>query len=185
MRQLLFVTGNKNKFRTARIAFQDAGIKLIQANHEIDEIQGEDTEHIARDKAQKAFAIVKAPLIINDDSWSIPGLNGFPGPYMKSINQWFTPADFLRLTKDLKDRRIILTQIVIYQDEVEQKVFTKTTNGTLRKDISPYDDAPSARIKSVTADGRALAEVRATSPEQLVADQTIWHEVAEWLVSRP
>lgn len=183
MRQLLFVTGNKNKFHTASYVLNDAGIKLAQANHDIDEIQAEDAEKIARDKARKAFDIVKAPVLISDDSWSIPALGGFPGPYMKSINQWFTPEDFLRLTKDLEDRRIILNQIVIYQDKHQQKLFCKTTNGTLRKDVSPYEDEPSSRIKSVTDDGRALAEVRATSPEQLATSQTIWHEVATWLVS--
>lgn len=184
MRQLLFATGNKNKFHTASQVLNDAGVELVQADHDIDEIQAEDAEKIARDKAQKAFDIVKAPVMISDDSWSIPGLGGFPGPYMKSINQWFTPEDFLRLTKDLEDRRIILTQIVLYQDEDQQKLFTKTTVGSLRKDISPYEDEPSSRIKSVTRDGRALAEVRATSPEQLAVGSTIWHEVAKWLVTK-
>lgn len=184
MRQLLFVTSNKNKFRSAKLVFANAGIDLVQAAHEIEEIQGEDVEKIAHDKAQKAFDIVKKPMIINDDAWEIPGLRGFPGPYMKSINQWFTAEDFLRLTKDLEDRRIILRQFVVYQDDCQQKVFTKTTIGTLRKDISPYEDAPSARIKSVTTDGRSLAEVRATSPEQLIEAHTIWHDVVKWLTTQ-
>lgn len=184
MNQLTFVTSNKNKFLQALDSFKQNDINLLQASFDIDEIQGEDPEKIARDKAHKAFDIVKTPLVISDDSWDIPGLNGFPGAYMKSINSWFTSEDFLRLTKDLSDRRILLHSYVVYQDENGQYIFTKTLQGKLLHDISPFNDEPSARIKSMTSDGRALAEVRATQPEKLSDESTIWTEVVAWIKSK-
>lgn len=183
METLAFATGNKYKFHTAQEVMKQAGITLVQEIVEVDEIQGEDEEIITRDKAQKIYDILGRPILVNDDSWSIPGLNGFPGPYMKSINQWFTPDDFIRLTKDLTDRRIFLRQVTVYQDERGQHVFTKEIPGTILEEAaSGYPGVPCMMICSLTTDGRSLAEVRATTPEQLAHEHdTVWHEVAAWI----
>lgn len=87
MKELLYVTGNTEKVGVANSFCAPHQIKLIQLQLDIDEIQGEDSEIISLDKARKAFAEIGKPLVISDDSWSITGLNGFPGPYMKSILQ--------------------------------------------------------------------------------------------------
>jgi inosine/xanthosine triphosphate pyrophosphatase family protein len=41
---LVFATGNREKFAVAQITLADAGIELGQAAVDIDEIQGEDAE---------------------------------------------------------------------------------------------------------------------------------------------
>lgn len=110
MNQLLFVTSNELKFIHAQHMLEQFGITLTRQHFDLQELQSESGEEIARHKAEQAYAEFKQPLVVNDDSWSIPGLNGFPGPYMKSINHWLTNEDFLNLTRPLKDRRIILQQ---------------------------------------------------------------------------
>ena len=103
MQQLLFSTGNTGKVSTAQSVCDMFDIQLVPAPVEIIEIQSETGEPIARHKAQEAYRQLQQPLVVTDDSWIIPGLNGFPGPYMKSMNEWFTPEIWLHLTKDLKD----------------------------------------------------------------------------------
>jgi len=64
---------------------------------------------------------------------------------MKSINDWFTPEDWLRLTSDLTDRTIILRQIVVYQDKHGQQLFSVDIPGMLLREAqgtSPYPMLP-------------------------------------------
>lgn len=182
MKTMAFVTGNNNKFHTAALVLESIGLKLIKKPLEIDEIQSEDIEYIARDKAQKAFAVLQKPLLVNDDSWSIHGLNGFPGPYMKSVTHWFSAQDFINLTAPLEDRRVTLHQIAVYQDESGQKLFKKAIAGVLLDKATDFPGPSWANVVSLTKDGRSLAEVRDTTPEQLASENdTVWHDIASWL----
>lgn len=182
MKELIFVTGNNNKFHTAEHILNSAGFKLEQTILEIDEIQGEDASIIALDKAQKAYDKVRKPLVISDDTWSITGLNGWPGPYMKSMNHWLTPNDFLNLTKELEDRTVYLHQIAVYQDKNIKKIFTNSIKGELLDIVADFPGVPWMRVVSLTSDGRSLAEVRHSSPEQLaIENDNVWHNVVDWL----
>lgn len=131
MLDLIFATGNAEKFHIAEEAFARSGMQLEQAALDIDEIQSEEPERIVIDKVQKAFMLVQKPVVVNDDTWAIPGLRGFPGPYMKSVSHWFTADDFINLTRSLEDRRVVLSQRIAYQDEHTQKVFTLEYTGEL------------------------------------------------------
>ena len=86
MKHIHFVTGNQNKFDTAQRILRESGTVLTQHELDIDEIQSEQAEEIALDKAQKAYYALQKPLFISADSWSIVGLRGFPGPYYEIGN---------------------------------------------------------------------------------------------------
>ena len=181
---LKFVTSNSLKFLAASQACREHNITLDQANVDFIEIQSDNGEDIARHKAAAAFAELQSPVVVSDDTWSIPGLGGFPGPYMKSINQWFTPADFLRLTVDLTDRRIILRQEVVFQDATQQKAFAIDTPCLLLKEIRGASIYTHLTVTSV--DGQhSLAEVIATSGTSLPGALGVWQELCEWLDSKP
>src|ERR1700733_12593651 len=98
MKRLLFSTSNDDKFQTAQHTCQQYGIEMVQETADIVEIQSEDPEAVALDKAGKAFEHFKQPVVITDDSWGFLGLGGFPGVYMHSMNHWFSAEDFLHLT---------------------------------------------------------------------------------------
>ena len=181
--ELKFATSNSLKFLAASQACREHDITLDQAIIDFVEIQSDNGEAIARHKAAAAFAKLKAPVVVSDDTWTIPGLGGFPGPYMKAVNQWFTPADFLRLTVDLVDRRIILRQEVIYQDATRQMAFAIDTPCLLLKEIRGASIYTHLTVTSV--DGQhSLAEVIATSGTSLPGALGVWHELGEWLNSR-
>jgi XTP/dITP diphosphohydrolase len=184
MRTITLVTGNEQKIRGAQVTLEPYNIKVVGQNLDIVEIQDEDGEVIARDKAEKAWLLLQEPLIVNDDIWMIPGLNGFPGPYMKSMNHWLNADDWLRLTRDLTDRRIVLRQFVIYQDVDGQTLFTVDIEGTLlteaRGEASNHNDT----IVSFNDQGLSNAEIRATGKSSIEHRHTAWHEVAAWLGAR-
>lgn len=182
MLKLLCVTGNDMKFNIGKRAFAKHGITLEQKSAEIDEIQGEDPEIIIRDKARRAFEAVGKPLIVTDDSWSIPALRGFPGPYLKSMHRWFTPEDFLRLTRDLTDRTIYLHQYVVYQDELQTVLFSHDLRGTLLTEVRGHNGEPLMKLVSLEADnGLSVAECYDQGlSRDITGTKDAWHQAASW-----
>lgn len=180
MRPLQYATSNATKFHQAQHVCTPLGIAIEQQPLEITEIQGEDIELIARDKAEKAYAKANRPLVISDDSWSIPGLNGFPGPYMKSVSAWFGVQDWLNLTRDLADRRIILCQTVVYQDATVQKLFSYKIEGMLLTESRGTSRDSHDTITTFDDDSHTLAELHAQGKSATGQVRNVWHEFAEW-----
>jgi len=184
MRTITFVTGNQQKLMAAQAICGPLGITIINEQLDIVEIQSENAEDIAIDKAAKAYAGLGRPIVVNDDAWLIPGLNGFPGPYMKSINHWFSSDDWLRLTRDLADRRIILRQYIVYQDAGGQKVFRYDIEGRLLTEARGEANNHNDTIVSFNDEGLSNAEVRATGKSSIEHRETAWHAFAAWLQTR-
>lgn len=188
MMSLIFATGNTNKFLIGKLVSKEKGINLIQKDYDIDEIQSEDPKKIIIDKLNKAYKLCDSPVIVSDDYWEIPGLNGFPGPYMKSINIWFSPEDLLRLTLPLEDRRVFLTQRIAYMDLTDQKVFEVKTEGEILKEIRGQESTANQKIMSMKGDnGLTISEVydSFTDDERKNRDTAnIWREFLEWYNTR-
>lgn len=181
MKQLVFLTGNAEKLSTAKTVCEKYGINIVQKKADTTEIQEEDPEKVALDKAAKAFSIVKQPVVITDDSWSFSGLNGFPGVYMHSINEWFTPEDFLRLTLSLADREVVFTQYLVYTDGVEQKTFTSQSKGSLLKEIRGKSKHTSHTVIAMEGDGGlSIAEAIQASDRSARQSSRVWHDFAKW-----
>lgn len=183
MKQIIFSTGNNEKFLTAQHACKNYGIDLVQNSMNIVEIQGEEPEIIAKDKAAKAYAIAKEPVVITDDSWAFCGLGGFPGAYMHSINEWFTPEDFLRLTAPLKDRKVILTQCLVYDNGQQQKTFLQETEGKLLKEVRGQSSHPSHTVITLDGDkGLSIAEAYEEAVDKSTRKTAqVWQDFARWL----
>lgn len=186
MQTITFVTGNAIKISSATQTCAAFGITVDAVALDIVEIQAEAGEPIARDKAQKAYDALQKPLIVVDDSWIIPAMNGFPGPYMKSMNHWFTAEDWLRFTAHLTDRRIILRQYAVYQDSDGQKLFTNDITGTLlTKASGPTQDNANENIVCFNNEGKSTAEMRALGYAHPIGDnQTVWDDIAPWLARK-
>ncbi len=182
MKEVIFSTGNDEKFLTAKHVCDQYGIKLTQKSADIVEIQEESPERVAVDKASKAFALFKEPVVITDDSWAFSGLKGFPGVYMHSINEWFTPEDFLRLVLPLSDRKVVLTQYLVYKDGNEQKIFTRQTEGELLKEIRGNSKHPSHTVITIAGDnGLSIAEAYDQATDKSTRKSAhIWQDFAEW-----
>jgi inosine/xanthosine triphosphate pyrophosphatase family protein len=180
MRELLYVTGNAVKFLQAQTVCEPLGLNLKQTKLDITEIQANTGETVARDKADKAFAKLQVPLVVSDDSWMIPGLKNFPGPYMKYMNEWFTSADWLRLTKDLPDRSITLRQIMVSQDSQQQKLFSFDVSGTLLTTIRGGSDMTHTNIVSFDGGQTSVGENIERKLSVTASQHNVWHEFTDW-----
>jgi non-canonical purine NTP pyrophosphatase (RdgB/HAM1 family) len=184
MKHVVFVTSNEYKFNHAVSVTQSAGITLIRKHMDLQEIQSDSGEEITRHKAEQAYADLKQPLVVNDDTWSIPGINGFPGAYMKYINDWFTVTDWLNLTRPLKDRRIILHQHIVYQDGHSQHYFLQNIEGTLLTEARGSHHFPHLAILSFDGGQSSSAERAAAGrPAVDLSTTTAWHKFNDWLLT--
>lgn len=186
MKKLYFATTNQEKLKNAQIVCSQVGITIKPASIDIYEIQGEDPEAIVRDKARRSFEVLGEPVVVSDDSWDIKALNGFPGPYMKSINYWFSPQDFIRLMQGVEDRRVVLSQYLVYTDGGGAQVFRSEIRGQIvHEPRGSFGSSPNAAVIAIDSDdGKTIAEAHeqddAAIKQRYENRRDAWHEFIEW-----
>lgn len=114
--KIIFATGSDVKFKRLAGRMSAHGIELEQKPVDVDELQIDSGKELSLQKLKDSYRSLEKPLMITDDSWDIPALNGFPGVNMKQTNLFFTPQDWLRLMNEVEDRRIFLIQHFAYTD---------------------------------------------------------------------
>lgn len=183
---LYYVTGNQNKFMTAQMHLQAHGIDLQQKALEIPEIQASSTDEVALDKAVKAYELVRAPLVVSDHGWHIAALNGFPGPYMKYVNHWFAPEDFLALVKNHGNREVTLRQNLIYIDSDGTQPFAYDLKGYVLAEAYAGEGTSWDKVVCITGDGKSISEARKAAGQQTILshEPEPWLSFAQWYLSR-
>jgi len=175
---IYYVTGNENKIRAAKLYLSKFGLEIEGKSLNLVEEQTDSVEEVALNKAHQAFEILKKPLIVSDAGWYIKSLGGFPGLFMKYINEWFKAEDFIKLMQEQKDRSIILKESLCYIDKNGFKVFTQEIEGKVLE--TAYDKGlPSDRVVSLSKTGLSIAEAREKGIES-IDDQPVWEEFWNW-----
>jgi XTP/dITP diphosphohydrolase len=111
---LLYLTENRFKFHVAQQALRDTNFVLEQNRLPVPEIQSNSVQEIAEFSAQWAGRQIDQRFIVTDSGFFIDALNGFPGPFIKYINQWFTVEDLLRLLHNKPYRHINVYDCLVY-----------------------------------------------------------------------
>lgn len=143
MKTIIFVTGNKYKFQVAQKALEKTGIKLVQKDLKTPELQSEDIKEIASFSAQWAANLLKKPVVVTDAGYYIKALNGFPGPFIKWINKWFTAKDYLKLMEGKEDRTVITKDCLAYCEPGKKPItFTGSAKGTIALKPGPPGTTP-------------------------------------------
>lgn len=176
---MLYVTGNSHKFNDAKKHLAKHGIDIKQQKLEIKEIQSDSVEEIALDKAKKAFEELKQPLFVNDAGWYISALNGFPGPLMHFVSEWFKPEDFLKLMDGQENRGVILKQVNVYIDNKETKIFIQEKIGKIINEVKG-EGRPIDCVAVFLESGLTIAEAKEQGIKS-VDETELWKDLAVWL----
>lgn len=83
-RGLSFVTSNDDKYRTA-VEVLGPEVSLERAPVDVPELQSTDPAAVVRHKAKAAYTTVGSPVLVDDFSFFLDGLNSFPGPLVKHL----------------------------------------------------------------------------------------------------
>jgi XTP/dITP diphosphohydrolase len=86
---------------------------------------------ISRQKAQYAFDKILTPLIVDDTSFSIDALKGFPGPYAAYVLNSIGNDGILKIMKNVKNRNAHFTTVIAFADEEGVRDFPGTIHGRI------------------------------------------------------
>ena len=185
-----FVTSNAGKVKSMQRRLAGFSITVKQVTLPLIEPQADSVEEIALSKAKQAYDMLKSPVLVEDSSFGIDELNGFPGPYIKYTLETIGIKGIMQLATSLTSRRCRFASALAYVDAGgEAKVFVgRGDAGTLATTIAPTntDEAwsylwrifiPSGADKPLSAlTGAERDKIRRTWQQH-----SIFTELGEWL----
>ena len=128
--KLVVVTSNPHKAHEVAEFFGSA-VDVSHVALECPELRLDDVGEIARGKARYAYGEIGIPLIVDDTSFEIDALNGFPGPFAAYVLDAIGNAGILKLMEGVQDRSACFTTAIAFADEEGIQVFTGTIHGTI------------------------------------------------------
>jgi len=145
-KRIIFMTGNKYKFATAERALAGLDLELVQEDIETPEIQSTSVEDVALYSARWASKDLKSPAFLTDAGIYFEAFDGFPGPFVKYTNKWFSADGYLHLMEGKKNRSVEIKDCIAFcQPGKEPKLFISLVKGRLaekpgRKGMTPMDE---------------------------------------------
>ena len=179
-KMLVFVSGNARKLQDLQRACAPYGIEIEQFDLPVDEIQSYDPARIALQKAKSAYKLAGRPVLVNDSSWNIMALRGFPGGYMSYVADWLRTEDFLALMAGKKDRTVSCTDTLVYYDGKRSKSFSRDIWGTIADE--PHGKGNSFdTVLIVAGRDKTVAEIQAAEGTSSIdITESIWTDFAKW-----
>lgn len=183
--KIYFVTGNIYKFQVAQKALEGTGNELIQEKLETPEIQSTSVEEIASYSAKWAAEKTGKPVTVTDAGYYIETLNGFPGPFIKYINQWLTSEDLIKLMEGQTNRKVVVREGLAYCEPGEEPVvFIGESIGSVAPRPVITDKQGSTPINEIfIPDGYNKVETEISKDEMIEfwAKRDPWKKLAQYL----
>ena len=189
MKTIIVVTGNPYKFQIAQKVLENKGLKVIQEKLETPEIQSIDVAEIASFSAEWAAGKLGKPVALTDAGYYIEALNGFPGPFIKYINQWLSSEDLLKLMAGKKNRKVVVKACLAYcEPGKEPMTFTSEVSGTIAQKAIKTGKEGSTPINEIfVPEGYAKVEAEIPREEMIkfwARVENYWGKLARYLISR-
>lgn len=182
--KIVYLTTNIDKYHKAQVNLAPYGIELDQIAVELEEPQSLSGEEIVLHKANQAFQKVHQPVLVSDDSWSIPALNGFPATSMKLCNHFLTAEDWLRLMAGIKDRRINLIPYLAFHDGTQPKVISYVQEAYfLEQPQGFHAKAPHLMVIAWKNQSKSVAELISEGIKANEKLKETWQQVAGWITA--
>lgn len=180
-----YLTTNTLKFSIAKRYFDAVDdCELVQHSFDVPEVQDESCEEIARQAAVFAAKTLGEPCIKLDVGFYIHSLGGFPGPFVKYINDWLSEEDILAMLDKKTDRSAHFTDVAaVGFPDGSSKTFSLEHQGKIAQS-GEYTPSSWPANSLFIPDGydRPLGSLSETDQEGHWGDGT-WPLVVEYLKS--
>ncbi len=134
---LIFITSNTEKFNIADTILKTKGISLARKTLQLNEIQSNSLLEIAENSAFEAFHKLKSNVAVTDVGFYITALNGFPGPFVKYINQYLNAENIISLMAGIENREIIIKEcLVIVSAQSQKQIYQTEFHGKIALEAS-------------------------------------------------
>lgn len=137
MKEIVFVTHNKGKAKSAERYFDD--ITFSTYEFELDEPRSDDLKEIATAKVKQAYEVVKKPCIAMDAGFFIDELNGFPKAFVNFSLETIGIDGILKLMEGKENRRCKFEECLAYHDGNQIHYFYGKHPGNLSNEILGKD----------------------------------------------
>lgn len=127
MRPVTFITGNQNK---ADYLARYLGHPVQHLKIDLDELQSLDLYEIVEHKVRQAYDIVKAPVLVEDQSLEFSSLGRLPGTFIKFFVDE-VPFDRICAMLDGMERTAIARCVFGYYDGTDLKFFEGSLKGLI------------------------------------------------------
>ena len=119
MKEIVFATSNNGKIASLKghIAAHGLDISIVQQPLDLIEPQANTAAEVAAVKARQAYEILKKPVLVDDSSFHIVSLGGFPGPYIKYMLETVKIEGILELMEGKIDRRAYFASSLVFVDD--------------------------------------------------------------------
>lgn len=134
MKEIIFVTGNRNKLEEARRILGKYGINIIGKKLEIREPMSSDQIEVVLAKAKQAFDKLKKPLIVDDSGVYFEAYNNFPGTFTKYLFKGVGYKGILKLLEG-ESRGAFFEVLVCYIDSKQAIVSSGRCYGEILKEV--------------------------------------------------
>jgi non-canonical purine NTP pyrophosphatase (RdgB/HAM1 family) len=142
--EIIFATSNKGKVASMRRHIKRLGvdIAITQLPMELIEPQADTSTDVARAKAEQAYKQLGKAVLVDDSSFHISALGGFPGPYIKYMLTTIGVEGIIGFMKGREDRSAYFLSSLVYIDDMgNEHVFTDAPyRGVIAEEIDEYDD---------------------------------------------
>ena len=187
---IIFATGNAGKVTSLEYHLKRQGVPIAVQQRPLDliEPQADTAKEIARVKAHQAWEQLHQPVLVDDSSFHITALNGFPGPYIKPMLQTVGISGILRLMEGYEDRSAAFISSLVYidKDGVEYSFDDDPYTGTIalaastKKETSAWSDLHQIFIP--TGCDKVLAELSKDQHTNVQPDRVdSYTKFTEWM----
>jgi len=128
MEKITFVTGSADK---ARELENYLGIVVNQQKLDLPEIQSLDLKTVAVAKAQKAYDLLGAPVLVEDTALTFSALGKLPGPFIKYFLESLQNEGLVKLLNNFENREAIAVTCFALADKNGVQTFVGETLGTI------------------------------------------------------
>lgn len=132
--KITYVTGNIGKYYAIKEAFERENIDISFLEYDFDEPDVNDIEIISKEKARKAYEILKHPCFVADSGFYIdnyPNNPGYPGAFVKRSGVASNIEKLLEDMKDVENRNCKFLDCLTYYDGVDFYTFFGESKGVL------------------------------------------------------
>ena len=128
MDDIVFITGNQHK---ADYLAKWLGIPIEHQKVDLTEIQSLDLRQVVADKAEKAYAIVMRPVLVEDIALSFDALGKLPGTFIKWFLAEIGNEGLCRLADGLPSRAATASSYYCLYDGKEFHFFESSMKGSI------------------------------------------------------
>ena len=173
--------------RHVRLAKVD--LNIVQKSLELMEPQAKTATEVARAKAQQAYEQLSCPVLVDDSSFHISALGGFPGPFIKYMLTTIGLDGIMEFMQGKTNRDAYFLSSLVYIDEqgCEHIFEDEPYLGIIADEIDDYDSetAWSELFKIFIPNGIDKVLARMTDDEHAEIDKkqgsSSYDEFCRWV----